>query len=187
MNDSVVTCPYCGRSEYLLSLEGKSVAFSYLCTNCRRYIRAEERGVYQNENRGRQLLRFDGLRYGGITPTDIDGVIEYRNRLWLMYEAKMEGKEVPKGQRLAIERFIRNADIANKHGIAMIVEHNVRDPDKDIYLKDCRVRELITTENQRWRPPKYEITVKQMTDLYINYYENINGGGQSEKSISCEP
>ena len=132
-----------------------------------------ERGTYQNVNRGRQLLRFDGLRYGNITPTDIDGLIEYRNQLWLMFEAKMEGKDVPQGQRLALERFIQNIRIAKKHGIAMIVEHDIQDTGKDIYLKDCKVREIITTENQTWRPPKYEITVKDITDMYIGYYERM--------------
>ena len=136
----------------------------------------DERGVYHNVNRGRQLLRFDGLRYGNITPTDIDGLIEYRNHLWLMFEAKIHGKDVPQGQRLAMERFIRNVRIANKHGIAMIVEHDVQDTGQDIYLKDCNVREIITTENQMWHPPKYEITVKDITDLYIRYYTGSNGG-----------
>lgn len=132
------------------------------------------RGVYQSVNRGRQLIRFDGLQYGNITPTDIDGIIEYRNALWLMFEAKMKGKDVPTGQRLALERFIQNVRIAKRHGIAMIVEHDVQDTDRDIYLKDCTVRELITTENMTWRPPKYEITVKNITDLYIGYYEVMN-------------
>ena len=130
------------------------------------------RGVYKNEKRGRQLLLFDGLKYGSITPTDIDGLIEYRNYLWLIYEAKFAGKDVPQGQRVALERLIRNIRIAKKHGIAMIVEHKVQSTASDVYLKDCMVRELITTENLRWRPPKYEITVKEITDLYIGYYEN---------------
>ena len=129
-----------------------------------------ERGVYQSVNRGRQLLLFDGLRYGNITPTDMDGVIEYHNHLWLMFEAKLEGKEVPTGQRLLLERFIQDAKKARKHGIAAIVEHNVQDTNRNIYLKDCKVRELITTENQTWRPPKYEITVKEITDKFIDIY-----------------
>ena len=118
-------------------------------------------------------MRFDGLRYGNITPTDIDSLIEYKNQLWLMFEAKLAGKDVPQGQRLALERFIHDIRIVNKHGIAMIVEHNVQDTGKDIFLKDCYVREIITTENQTWRPPKYEITVKDITDLYIRYYESM--------------
>lgn len=36
-----------------------------------------ERGVYEHPNRGKQLLRFDGMRFlDSITPTDIDALIE---------------------------------------------------------------------------------------------------------------
>ncbi len=133
-----------------------------------------ERGVYQSINRGKQLIRFDGMQYGNITPTDFDGMIEYKNRFWIAYEAKMEGKDVPSGQKLALERFIRDVKNAHKQGIAIIAEHNVLDTRRDVFLKDCMVRELITTENQRWRPPKYRITVKDITDLYIYYHERIN-------------
>lgn len=131
-----------------------------------------ERGVYQNANRGRQLLRFDGFRYGSITPTDIDGVIDYHDFVWVLFEAKLAGKDVPRGQKLALERLIQNAKRARKHGIAMIVEHNVEDCTKDIILRDCMVREIITTENMKWRPPRRSITAKDMSDAYINYYDN---------------
>lgn len=131
-----------------------------------------ERGVYQNANRGRQLLRFDGFRYGSITPTDIDGVIDYHDFVWVLFEAKLTGKDVPRGQRLALERLIQNAKRARKHGIALIVEHGVEDCTRDIFLKDCMVREVYTTENMKWRPPRWAITAKGMADAYINYYAN---------------
>ena len=128
-----------------------------------------ERGVYNNVQRGRQLLRFDGFRYGNITPTDIDGVIEYQNRIWLLYEAKLTGKDVPHGQRLALERWIADAGKAGKHSIAMIVEHDITDASEDVYLTRCRVRELYTTEDGRWRGPKRSMTAKELSDIYINY------------------
>lgn len=129
-----------------------------------------ERGVYQNANRGRQLLRFDGFQYGTITPTDIDAVIEYHDQIWVLFEAKLIGKAVPNGQRTLLERGIHDAVKAKKHGIALIVEHSVNDPNKDIILKDCMVREVYTTEDMRWRPPKWTINAKDMTDAYINHY-----------------
>lgn len=131
-----------------------------------------ERGVYQNVNRGRQLLRFDGFRYGSITPTDIDGIIDYHDFVWVLFEAKLTGKEVPRGQRIALERLIQNAKRARKHGIALIVEHNVGDVNRDIILKDCMVREVYTTEKMQWRPPRWPITAKDMADAYINYFVN---------------
>ena len=131
------------------------------------------RGVYQNPNRGRQLLRFDGMQYGTITPTDMDGIIEYHDTLWVLYEAKIAGKDVPQGQRILLERFIRNTKKAGKYGIAVIAEHTIQDTGMDIYFGDCKVRELITTDNQTWRPPKFDVSVKQITDLYINYYKRL--------------
>lgn len=131
-----------------------------------------ERGVFQHENRGRQLLRFDDFRYGNITPTDIDAVIDYKNYVWVFFEAKLKDKDVLFGQKLALERLIQNAFGSKKHGIAMIVEHDEEDATKDIILKNCMVREIYTTENMKWRPPNYDITAKDMSDAYINYHVN---------------
>ena len=129
-----------------------------------------ELGVYQSFTRGRQLLRFDGFKYGTITPTDIDGMIDYHNSVLVLFEAKLAGKDVPTGQRVALERLIQDAARANKHGIAMIIEHNINDFRRDVYATDCTVREVYTTEKRRWRPPKWHITAKEMTDCYISHY-----------------
>ena len=131
------------------------------------------RGIYQNENRGRQLLRFDGFQYGNITPTDIDGHIDYRDHVAVFFEAKLKGKDVPRGQRIALERLVKDAGCAHKHGIAVIMEHDVSDCTKDIWAVDCRVREIYTTENMAWRPPKWPIKAKEMADAYINYFVNF--------------
>ena len=48
----------------------------------------------------------------------------------------------------------------------------MEDCTKDIILRDCMVREIITTENMKWRPPRRSITAKDMSDAYINYYDN---------------
>ena len=129
-----------------------------------------ERGVYQSTKRGRQLLLFDGFQYGSITPTDIDGAIDYHGSVWVLFEAKMVGKDVPRGQRVALERLIQGFRRAHTHGIAMIVEHDITDCGRDIYVRECAVREIYTTETMRWRPPKWPITAKGMADAYIGYY-----------------
>ena len=87
-----------------------------------------ERGVYENPNRGRQLLRFDDMRFlNSITPTDIDAMIEVRDRVLVFFEAKLRGKDVPRGQRIALERLVLNAKSAGKHAIAIVGEHCVDD------------------------------------------------------------
>lgn len=138
-----------------------------------------ERGVYINRSRGKQLLRFDGFCYGSITPTDIDAVIEYRDELWITFEVKLEGKDVPVGQRLALERHVRDTEKAGKNSIAIIVEHDVYDYQQDVFLCDCIVRELYAydkkTNSYIWRKPKKRITAKEAADTYIKFYSNLEG------------
>lgn len=133
-----------------------------------------ERGVYEHPNRGKQLLRFDGMRFlDSITPTDIDALIEVRNQIVVFFEAKLKDKEVPFGQKLALERLVRNAGRAGKHAIAIIGEHNVTDPSEDVFLKDLLVREVFTTEQMQWRPPKRKLYAKEAADVYIRYFYKV--------------
>lgn len=131
------------------------------------------RGSFRSVPRARQLVRFDGFQYGNITPTDIDGLIDFRGSVWVLFEVKSAGKDVPRGQRLALERLIETFRRAGQHGIAMIAEQSERDCDKDVYARSCRVREIYTTEAQHWRPPKWPTTAKEMADAYVNYYANF--------------
>lgn len=133
-----------------------------------------ERGVYEHPNRGKQLLRFDGMRFlDSITPTDIDALIEVRNQIVVFFEAKLKDKEVPFGQKLALERLVRNAGRAGKHAIAIIGEHNVTDPSEDVFLKDLLVREVFTTEQMQWSPPKRKLYAKEAADVYIRYFYKV--------------
>ena len=125
-----------------------------------------ERGIYRNPDRGRQLLLFDGMQYGNITPSDLDGYIEYKDKGWVWVEAKVAGAEVPIGQRLAMERFCNDMGMAHKHAIAMVVEHST-EPWEDVHLRDCIVRELYWNGERRWRKPYRRITAKQATDSFL--------------------
>ena len=130
------------------------------------------RGVIHSEGRAKQLIYFKGLEYGDITPTDIDGIIEYRDKFWIVYEVKHNDAPFSKGQRLALERFIGNADKADKYGIALVAEHNISDVSQPVYLTDCKVRMIYTTENKTWHKPETEMTVKEISDKYFELYKN---------------
>ena len=110
--------------------------------------------VYDNPNRARQLLRFDGMTAGNKCFTDFDAVMEYDNRAWLVFEVKMGNKDVPLGQRLALERFVDDVYESGKHAVAVIVEHRVLDPFEDVLLRCCKVRALYMGGESEWRKPK---------------------------------
>ena len=130
-----------------------------------------QRGVYENVRRGRQLLRFDGIQWGSITPTDIDSCTEFHDSVWVMCEVKMKNKDLPMGQRLLLERFVKDTTKAGKHSIAIVAEHDVDDPRKDVFLKkDCMVMEFYCTETGFWRAPRSPMSAEQMMSTYISLY-----------------
>ena len=53
----------------------------------------------------RQLIDFKGLDIDGyIYPTDIDGMIEYKDSEYIIFEIKYGDDVMPLGQRLALLR-----------------------------------------------------------------------------------
>lgn len=135
----------------------------------------EERGVIHHEGRARQLILFEGLldkkQYGNISPTDIDMMLEHHGKVWVMCEVKTVGAPVPQGQRILFQHFMELVKEAHRDGIAFVAEHDVKDVNMDVYLNNCYVKELMTSDNQTWRPPKRKISVKDITDLFMKYYD----------------
>ena len=126
----------------------------------------------QSRERAKQLVSFEGMELGErMWPTDFDAVIEWRDRAWLLFEVKHEDAPMPKGQRLAVERFVRDVWNGGKAAVAAVVEHRVADPNDDIRLADCMVREVFVGGEFRWRAPNRPITAWECMDAYIGYAE----------------
>lgn len=104
-----------------------------------------ERGTYRNVERGRQLVRFDGMQYGNITPTDIDGMMELHGKGNIYYEVKEKGAEFPTGQRILFERTFRDYMALKKHCLILIADHEVYDVRQSIYLNYARVRSFLSS------------------------------------------
>lgn len=127
-----------------------------------------QRGVIVNVARKQQINDFSGLRYGNITPTDVDGVIEYRNRGWIFLEIKYMDAQLPFGQRLALERMVRDTSMNGKRSIAVIAEHDIHDVGRSIPVADCPVREHYHYRVKKWIPPKQPINVRTLIDLFLD-------------------
>ncbi len=129
-----------------------------------------DRGKFTNKDRARQLIAFEGMKYGNITPTDIDGVIEYHNKGYVIFEVKHGEKDVPYGQKLAIQRMVADTGRidSGKKSLAIICEHNVEDPNESVMAKDCMVREVFYSDEQRWRATKRPMKVGELVELFIS-------------------
>ncbi|HEY6021391.1 MAG TPA: hypothetical protein VIY48_16245, partial [Candidatus Paceibacterota bacterium] len=64
--------------------------------------------MIENMQRLRQAKDFSGLRFGSIMPTDLDGIIDYHDKAWVVIEYKSGDAPLNYGQRLAFERLCRD-------------------------------------------------------------------------------
>ena len=98
------------------------------------------RGKINNPKRAKQLHDFSGLRFKNITPTDIDGFVEFQDKLFVLMEAKAGGAPLPGGQRLAIERLCLAITQSGRTAVALILTHNIP-PEQEIDFAKCIVVE----------------------------------------------
>lgn len=106
------------------------------------------RGKIRNREKKRRLFDMSSLRWGAITPTDLDAVLDFGNRLFVIIEAKGAGVPVPRGQALALERVLMRLDqplhpVEPLRSSAAVLIADVPDggKDDDIDLGACAVRE----------------------------------------------
>lgn len=98
-----------------------------------------ERGKIHNRARAKQLRDFSGLCFGNITATDIDGLIEYHNRGYIIIELKWADTPVAFGQQLALERLTDTLTRAGKPTLCIISSHTNNNPDQDIDVANSLV------------------------------------------------
>ena len=130
-----------------------------------------ERGKIFNPALAAQLRNFSGLRYGKITPTDIDAFIDFSNLLFVFIEAKLPNVELSCGQRLAIERVVMASASKQRHSTAIICEHHNRVGAID--FATCKVTRVYWKSNNKWEwraPSIAGLTVRGAIDRFLQYY-----------------
>ncbi len=118
------------------------------------------RGVIRNREYATQIRDFSNMKFGNITPTDIDMFIEYKNSCFVFVETKFKNATMPFGQKLAFERL---ADACNKVKPTLFIVASHSAPG-DIDFANCTVTQY--RSNTLWHTPSSTMTVKNL----INYY-----------------
>lgn len=131
--------------------------------------------LMKNPKRGKQLIRFDGFGFNNnqlksVGATDIDAIVDVRDKILIIFEVKLYGKQVPKGQRYVLQRLVEDAKKANKHSIAIVLDHDIEDPIQDIFLANLIVREVYSSEDLRWKPLKKRMTARELANWYVARY-----------------
>lgn len=133
----------------------------------------ENRGKIRDRECAKQLKDFSGLRFGKITPTDIDGFVDFQNKAFVIFEIKHGTTAMPYGQRLGYERL---ADACEKSGIRTLVilaHHNIQAP-QDI---DVAILPVTLVRFQgKWKQPNIPHTVRTAFEAFLRWIGRMDIG-----------
>lgn len=131
----------------------------------------DKRGEPEHRSRMRQITSFKDWKYEpNITPTDMDGLIEYHGKCYVIMEFKHRDKDIPYGQKLAYKRMTDDLEKSGKPTLFLICKHDVDDCNNDIIAKDC----IVKTAYYKGRVLKHrKITAKEIVDLFIRFIDRI--------------
>tara|TARA_R100000306_G_scaffold21241_1_gene25131 strand:+ start:565 stop:1095 length:531 start_codon:yes stop_codon:yes gene_type:complete len=134
-------------------------------------------GVIRYRERKQQILDFSEMRFfNKITPTDIDGSIDFKGALFVFIEIKLGNAPLPYGQKSHLEALVLSKRKANIPCFAFICSHDVQDTEKDINAAYTRVEKYIYSlkinpKSIRWLTPKHDgaVFLKDCIDKAITY------------------
>ena len=129
-----------------------------------------KRGDIRNESYAKQINAFSGLlRRRGITPTDIDGLIDYNGKAFVILEGKFGNTTLPMGQRMALENIANAIQDGGRKVIVMVFRHNIP-TEQSIDVSNQNVSDYYY--NYKWQKPCEEIKVLDAVVKFEQFCEN---------------
>jgi hypothetical protein len=117
-----------------------------------------KRGQIGDVAKATQWRDYSGLRFErNITPTDIDGSVDFDGELFVMLEHKSKGAPMSYGQRLHLESITKAINSGGKNAACLICEHDTP-TDQPINGADAKVVEYLWWGNQKWMRPHLSIS-----------------------------
>jgi hypothetical protein len=132
-----------------------------------------ERGNIKFKGRAKQLNSFNGMiRRRNITPTDIDGIIDYNGKAFVILEGKYGDAELPKGQKIALENLANTILSANKRVVVIIYRHFIHDTNQEINVSKQIVSDIYF--KRKWDKITVEKNVLEVIEMFENHCDNTN-------------
>lgn len=128
-------------------------------------IDEKDRGKIVNRDRATQINDFHNIRYGKITPTDLDGFIDYHGALFIYFEIKYKDTQLHFGQKLALERLCDASQSGGIKSYLIISRHGVENPNEDVDVSQTLVSDLRYC--RQWYDMKMSRTLDSVIDEII--------------------
>lgn len=139
-----------------------------------------ERGEFRNIKHGLERADFSGLRFGTITPTDIDGLIEFEDRCCIFMETKHGDADLPLGQRLALER---SCDKWGDAGIVLVMRKASADTSQTYKIATLPVVEF--RHARKWQPAPGAATCLEWVERFAS--KTLGRSVRADQRITSTP
>lgn len=127
-----------------------------------------ERGVIRNREYKQRIADFSGMRYGKITPTDLDAFIDFRGKLFVFVETKFRDSHLSYGQNLALERLCDacHQPESGRYSVVFVTSHNSE--------TDIDIAATVVIKYRwfgKWHTPKTDdATLRKAVDFFHSKY-----------------
>jgi hypothetical protein len=115
----------------------------------------------------RQALVFEGMQFGPsgkMKHGDIDSFLDFNGEFFVFVENKLKGNDLNTGQKIGLENFVKAIDSGTAEAIAFVVNHNVKECEEPVMLKECEVIKYYYKGN--WHKVKKAIKYKDAIYAY---------------------
>lgn len=139
------------------------------------YDQGVARGGIKHKGRYKQLITYEGLEMPlhnprKITPTDIDGFVDFNGNAFLYLEAKKHDAEFIKGQRISFENLVKAHNKAGIQTLVIVFDHH-SEPDEIVDAKNCEVRQYLSNNSGGWQ--KYNGTLFSLIREWESHCKKI--------------
>lgn len=121
--------------------------------------------MIRNREEAERLCVYDSLKFGKISPTDVDCFIEFGNKLFVLIECKNEGAPIMFGQGLALYRLHKAIYESGGKDSLLIICDNRFTEDGDVDVGMSMVRELFFNGSKQL--VEIEVTVRQVIEYFL--------------------
>lgn len=128
-----------------------------------------------NRNRAKQILAFDGMKFGLCRPTDIDLSMDFGKQSFVFGELKGTGAPLTVGQRIHLEGLVDAITAGGRQATAFVAHHDTLDCESDVLVKDATVTSYYNMG--KWN--KCDVRVNDFINaVYDTYLESKKAGSK---------
>lgn len=122
-----------------------------------------ERGKIRNKEHI-PVKDYSGLQYGKITPTDIDGFMDFGDKTFIFLELKYGNGVIPFGQKLALERLCDACESPERKTVLIVARYMSKEAEINVAPLPVSEYRILRT----WHIPRKIISVRQAIDVLLS-------------------